>query len=122
MPFGHPIPILRSFDEAKARAFYVGYLGFKVDWEHRFEPALPLYMQLSRDHMLLHLTEHHGDATPGSALRVDVGDVDALLAELRGRPYGNARPSAEEQPWGSREMTITDPFGNRLTFYSQGPA
>lgn len=122
MRFGHPIPILRSFDEAKARAFYVGYLGFKVDWEHRFEPGLPLYMQLSRDSMVLHVTEHHGDASPGSALRVDVGDVDAFLAELRGRPYGNARPSVEDQPWGSRDMTITDPFGNRLTFYSPRPA
>ena len=119
MHFGHPIPILRSFDEAKARAFYVHYLGFKVDWEHRFEPGLPLYMQLSRDGTLLHVTEHHGDATPGSALRVDVGDVDAFLIELQGRPYGNARPGVADQPWGSREMTITDPFGNRLTFYSQ---
>ena len=122
MQFGHPIPILRSFDEAKARAFYVGYLGFKVDWEHRFEPDFPLYMQLSRDDMLLHLTEHHGDATPGSALRVEVGDVGAFLAELQERPYANARPGVVDQPWGTREMTIADPFGNRLTFYSQRSA
>ena len=26
------IPILRSFDEAKAREFYVDWLGFAVDW------------------------------------------------------------------------------------------
>jgi catechol 2,3-dioxygenase-like lactoylglutathione lyase family enzyme len=38
MHFAAPIPILRIFDEAKARAFYVDWLGFKVDWEHRFEP------------------------------------------------------------------------------------
>ena len=36
------IPILRSFDEAKAKAFYVQLLGFKLDWEHRFEPDFPL--------------------------------------------------------------------------------
>jgi len=44
--FQQTIPILRSFDEAKAREFYLGFLGFKVDWEHRFEPGLPLYMQV----------------------------------------------------------------------------
>lgn len=26
------IPILRIFDEAKAREFYVEFLGFRVDW------------------------------------------------------------------------------------------
>jgi Glyoxalase superfamily protein len=41
------VPILRSFDEARSRGFYLGFLGFQVDWEHRFEPGLPLYMQVS---------------------------------------------------------------------------
>ena len=36
---GRITPILRIFDEAKAREFYVDFLGFKVDWEHRFEPG-----------------------------------------------------------------------------------
>lgn len=35
------IPILRIFDEAKARAFYLDFLGFRVDWEHRFGPDMP---------------------------------------------------------------------------------
>ena len=42
--FGPTIPILRMCDEAKAREFYLGFLGFAVDWEHRFEPGFPLYM------------------------------------------------------------------------------
>ena len=29
-----PIPILRSFDEAKAREFYVDFLGFEVVFAH----------------------------------------------------------------------------------------
>jgi 8-oxo-dGTP pyrophosphatase MutT (NUDIX family) len=29
-------PILRIFDEAKAKEFYVEFLGFTVDWEHHF--------------------------------------------------------------------------------------
>lgn len=43
-----PIPILRIFDEAKAKEFYFDFLGFRLDWEHRFEEGLPLYMQRSR--------------------------------------------------------------------------
>lgn len=45
--FAQIFPILRIFDEAKAREFYVDFLGFKVDWEHRFGENFPLYMQVS---------------------------------------------------------------------------
>jgi Glyoxalase superfamily protein len=27
-----------------------------------------------------------------------------------------ARPGIEEMPWGTRDMSVKDPFGNRLTF------
>jgi hypothetical protein len=57
MRLGRTTPILRIFDEAKAREFYVDFLGFKIDWEHRFEPGTPLYMQVSKDECLLHLSE-----------------------------------------------------------------
>ena len=110
------IPILRSFDEAKARAFYIDYLGFKIDWQHRFEPTLPLYLQISRGSLILHLSEHHGDCTPGAALRIDCEQLDELLAELKARTYANAHPTIETMPWQMQEMRITDPFGNRLIF------
>jgi len=42
MNLEEPHPILRIFDETKAREFYVDFLGFKVDWEHRFELETPL--------------------------------------------------------------------------------
>lgn len=115
MQLGAPVPILRIFDEAKAREFYVDFLGFRVDWEHRFEDGLPLYLQVSRGDCCLHLSEHHGDATPGSALRIPVQDLDALHAELTARRYKNARPGIEQQPWG-RELKVMDPFGTRLVF------
>lgn len=110
------VPILRIFDEAKAREFYVGFLGFRVDWEHRFEPGLPLYLQVSRDGCVLHLSEHHGDCCPGAAMRIEVGDIDGYHAELAGKQYGYARPHIDDTPWGSRDMSVKDPFGNRLTF------
>lgn len=116
MTMGPIIPILRSFDEAKAREFYCDYLGFEVDFEHRFAADLPLYMQVSRDGAALHLSEHHGDATPGSAVRIHVDNVTALHRELTAKTYRFARPSLETQSWGFRELAVTDPFGNRLVF------
>jgi hypothetical protein len=42
MSFARVTPILRIFDEAKAREFYVNFLEFNVDWEYRFSEAAPL--------------------------------------------------------------------------------
>ena len=109
-------PILRSFDEAKAREFYVGFLGFKVDWEHRFEGNFPLYLQVSLGECILHLSEHYGDASPGAAVRIAVTNLDAYQAGLMAKEFKYSRPGIETMPWGSREMTIRDPFFNRLVF------
>ena len=49
MTFGHPTPILRSFDEARAKAFYLDFLGFELVFEHRFKPGLPLYFGVRRE-------------------------------------------------------------------------
>lgn len=109
-------PILRIFDEAKAKEFYVNFLGFQVDWEHRFADDLPLYMGISKGDCVLHLSEHFGDGTPGTAIRIETDDVDAYQQELLAKQYKHARPGVQNQPWGTREMSIADPFGNRLVF------
>jgi hypothetical protein len=41
--FNWVVPVLRVFDINKADEFYLGFLGFKVDWDHRFDPNAPLY-------------------------------------------------------------------------------
>ena len=115
MTFGKTTPILRIFDEAKAKEFYIDFLGFKVDWEHRFEPGLPLYMQVSKDSCILHLSEHHGDSSPGAAVRIETKDLEAFQQYLATKGYKYARPGIEEMPWG-KDMSVHDPFGNRLTF------
>ena len=114
-----PIPILRSFDEAKAREFYVDFLGFEVYFEHRFDPDAPLYMGVHLGNCFLHLSEHHGDACPGAAIRVEVEDVDAYCATLNAKAYTNARPGVMEQSWGFRDMAIADPAGNRIIFCTE---
>jgi hypothetical protein len=52
-------------------------------------------------------------------LRIAVDDVDALQQFLLAKRYRHARPGApRDQPWGMRELTIADPFGNRLIFFT----
>lgn len=109
------IPILRIFSVDKAKEFYLDYLGFSLDWEHRFEEGFPLYAQVRRSGLTLHLSEHHGDATPGSTVFVPVEDIDALHRELAAKPYPYARPGVETVGWG-RLLQVADPFGNRLRF------
>ena len=115
--FGPVVPILRIFDEAKAREFYVGFLGFRIVFEHRFGDNFPLYLGVSLGGCELHLSEHHGDACPGAHVRMRADDIAGFLKSLREKAYRYAKPGEPEQmPWGSLELTIADPFGNRLTF------
>ena len=115
-----PVPILRSFDEAKAREFYLDFLGFSVIFEHRFSDDAPLYMGIRRGACYLHLSEHFGDGTPGTFLRITVDDLDAFCAELNAKRYRNARPGIQDQPWGTCDMTVADPFSNKLIFTDDG--
>ena len=119
--FGRTIPVLRMFSVDKAREFYLGWLGFSVDFEHRFEPDLPLFMGVSRGELTLHLSEHHGDGSPGANVVVEMTGLDALHAELAAARYGYGRPGIVLQPWGVRQVTVHDPFGNRLTFSERNP-
>ena len=113
--FLRAIPILRIFDEPKALEFYGGFLGFTVDFKHRFEPDMPLYMGVTRAGLTLHLSEHHGDSSPGANVYVPMLGVHALHKELIDKKYGYGRPGLESLPWGD-VLTVHDPFGNRIRF------
>jgi uncharacterized glyoxalase superfamily protein PhnB len=118
------VPILRIFDVEKAREFYVGFLGFTIDWQHRFDESAPLYMQLSRGGLVLHLSEHHGDACPGSTVFVRMTGLHDYHREITAKGYRYLRPGIERAPWNADVMEVTDPFGNRLRFneYLPNPA
>ena len=117
MTFHPVVPILRIFDEPRARDFYLDFLGFTVDFEHRFEPNTPIYMQVSRGGCRLHLSEHHGDGTPGTRIRIQVDELEAYHAELTAKHYKYYRPGLQDQEWGEREMAVQDPFANVLIFH-----
>jgi hypothetical protein len=95
MQFDRVVPILRIFSLDKAREFYVGFLGFAVDWEHRFEPGLPVYLQVSRGGLRLHLTEHHGDCCPGSTVFVEMRGIAEFHREIAARNYPISGPASK---------------------------
>jgi catechol 2,3-dioxygenase-like lactoylglutathione lyase family enzyme len=111
--FSKTIPILRIFDIDRAHDFYVEYLGFAIDWEHRFSEDGPLYMQVSRGNLVLHLSEHHGDGTPGSAVYIETWGVRDLHAELQAKNYPYLKPGIDVDEIGTC-ITLLDPFGNTL--------
>ena len=114
--FTQTIPIFRMFDIEKAKEFYVDYLGFTVDWEHHFEENTPAYMQVSRAGLTLHLSEHHGDACPGSTVFVWMTGIVELHREITSKGYKYLRPGIETTFYDSKAVEVIDPFGNRIRF------
>ena len=111
------IPLLRIFDIEKAKQFYIDWLGFRVDWEHRFGESFPIYMQVSKDNILLHLTEHHGDCSPGAKVYIRfAGGLTAYHTLLTQKDYRYNKPGLEQAPWNALVMEVVDPFGNKLIF------
>jgi catechol 2,3-dioxygenase-like lactoylglutathione lyase family enzyme len=112
------IPTLRISDSRISRAFYTQLLGFRVDWEHCFDPDTAVLMQVSRDGTAIYLTEHADDCKVGGLVHLFVTDVDALYAELcrRGTPVKEAPHVGIE---GHRMMTLVDPDGNQFRICSR---
>ena len=108
-------PQLRITDWKRTQQFYVGGLGFAIDWEHRFEPGFPVFAQLTRDGLSVFLTEHAGDCQVGGAAYFVVDDVDALYDEIHRKGIKVHEPPTDSS-YGRREMTLKDPDGNTLRF------
>jgi len=109
------IPTFRILDYQKATDFYIKGLGFRIDWEHRFRPNHPVYMQISRNGLSLHLSENIRFQT-GVIVFVDCKHLNALYLDLndRQKKIGLTRP--ERTHWQTIQMEIEDPFGNVLRF------
>ncbi|MBV9540350.1 MAG: VOC family protein [Alphaproteobacteria bacterium] len=119
-------PIIRIFDAAKAAEFYLGFLGFSRDWDDAAEWEAPqrehpLYSSISRTGQHLHLSEHHGDASPGTNAFIVMSGIREFQAELVGKNYRYNKPGLETVDWGLM-VEVVDPFGNRLRFCEYKPA
>ena len=114
--FERVTPIFRIFSVDKAKEFYVDFLGFKIDWEHRFEVGAPLYMQISRGKLVIHLSEHYGDCCPGSTAFVTMSGIEEFHREVSSKRYPYLHPGLGMTPWNAKCMEVIDPFGNHIRF------
>jgi uncharacterized glyoxalase superfamily protein PhnB len=110
------IPVLRIFDVAKAKEFYIDWLEFKIDWEHTFEENTPVYMQVSKGNVVFHLSEHYGDGTPGAGVFIWCTGLEAYQKMLLQKGYKYFRPGLETTFYNSLCMSVLDPFGNKISF------
>ena len=121
---GSSIPVLRMFDERAAHAFYVDYLGFEIEWEHRFEenPRSPLYMQIRLGQAVIHLNGHATQDTPYAEVRIPVRGVQAYCNHLRAKEAKFPKPSVVDPRYAGRktDMNLIDPFENYLVFWEPG--
>jgi catechol 2,3-dioxygenase-like lactoylglutathione lyase family enzyme len=113
------VPILRMHDVAATNRFYVDYLGCSLDWQDG-DGDRPVYLQVSRAAMRFHLSSHHDDGTPGTAVLV-VRNLDALHAELHQRGYPFLNPGIGPGPGHGRQMQLIGPASNRIRFYQPAP-
>ena len=112
------IPILRIFDYDKAIEFYINWLSFKIDWENKPDNS-PIYLQISLGEVVLHLSEHHGDSTPGSGVYIkNFKGLKDFHLQISAKEYKYHKPGLQKPMLKSRPlcMDIIDPFGNRLSF------
>jgi len=113
-------PVLRIFDVPLAKSFYVDYLGCSVDWESGDPGAGPVYLQVSRGPLAIHLSTHHGDGTPGGVVLVEVRGIETFLEELRSKGYRFMNPGLEPGPGQNMLSTeLIDPFSNLIRIFER---
>ena len=115
------IPMLRIFDYNKAIEFYIDWLGFKINFEHTFHEGAPKYIEVERDGIIFHLSEHHGDGTPGTHVFIWCDGVKDYHTELINKKYKYNRPGIEETFYGALAFTVNDPFNNKISFNEKLP-
>ena len=71
---------------------------------------------IARGELRLHLSEHHGDGSPGVHIHVEMAGVDEFHREVSAKGYRFLRPGVQDEFYGARAMHVIDPFGNRISF------
>ena len=120
--FESSIPVLRMLDEKKTKAFYLDYLGFEVEWEHRFtleSPSSSLYMQIRQGASVLHLNGHADDQAPTTEVRIPVHGLEEYCQWLGGKSNGGEKPEVVDPRYEGRktDMNLIDPSGNLIVFW-----
>jgi uncharacterized glyoxalase superfamily protein PhnB len=115
--FNEAIPVVHVNDSAAAEEFYCNGLGFRLLSAYRSrEPSRdPCYLALVRDKAHLHVTSFKDGHAGVSAIYIFVEDVNTLYRESVGRGV-QVPHSPIDQTWGTREISVSDPDGNKILF------
>src|SRR5215831_11090566 len=97
------VPVLRVADAGRAVEWY-GRLGFRKEWEHQFEPGFPWFVSVARGDVRLYLSEHTGDAPPGSLVHLYVATSTPSRPSSGSRSTRRGSPAASAT---SRTRTAT---------------
>ena len=114
-----PVPVLTIASAAEARKFYLDFLDFTADWGWPEDGQRPLYAQISRSEVSLHLNEQRPDKGT-SQIFIRCTGLDALHQTLSRKAHGYAL-HLRATPDDRREIQVTDPFGNVLRFSENNP-
>jgi catechol 2,3-dioxygenase-like lactoylglutathione lyase family enzyme len=114
-------PVFLVSDYPTARAFYIDWLGFRIDWEE--QPGQNrVYVQVSWGEIVLHLSSSPADSSAGAVVRLEIQGLHAYHRQLLSKEPLPMRPTMGPAYWNNQvlEMEVTDPFGNRLIFCELG--
>jgi catechol 2,3-dioxygenase-like lactoylglutathione lyase family enzyme len=101
-------------DAAAARRFYHDVLGLDVlmdqGWIATYGSGEQMQVQVS-------IMVQGGSGTPVPDLSIEVDDVDAALAAMKGAGFAIEYGPADE-PWGVRRFYVRDPLGRLVNILS----
>ena len=113
---GNPIkltsstPVIPVLDASEAIRFYTDELGFALAFEQG------AYAGVVRDGIEVHLDAIVNEAAGKVTCRFGTDGVDELFAELEPKGVIDPAEPIRDTPWGTRQFSVLDGCGNRLTF------
>lgn len=122
-------PFIKCSDISRSLDFYTGVLDFSILQPPDTDPNsfMSKYSLIERNACRVHLSSHEGDGAFGNVIYVRVDDIDPLyrafvangLNTHNPEVYPSLRIPPVEQTWGTKEFSVSDPDGNKITFGCQ---
>ena len=109
--------MLRVKDARASEALYCGKMGFRKTWEDDPGDGHPVFIEVTRDQVSFHLSEHKGDGPEGIQIYVCVENAQKLYDEFVANGLDLPDPP-NEAPWGETVFECQDLDGNTLRFGS----
>ncbi|MDQ2770169.1 MAG: glyoxalase superfamily protein [Bacteroidota bacterium] len=109
-------PVFAISDYSLAIDYYVGWLGFLIDWEEPLAVCNRHYFQVSRSNVILHLTDDAAECRPGSKAIAEVTGLLSYHHQLQSKDAAFELPPLHKTSWSDKvvQLEVVDPFGNHL--------